>query len=273
MRGEFLDVHGSRLYYYAAGSRGVGEPVILLHGFPSSGHLWRDVVPLLPAGHRIIVVDLLGYGRSDPVRGEKVDVQGHAGRIVAVLDELGVDRAAVVGHELGGGVAQSLAVDSPARVSRLCLVSSVAFNAWPIRILRVARRLMPITRLMSQSLLRSFIRSELIRGFADREAGSHDLDVFLRAFESSDGRETLIAHLSALECSATRALAPRLKDVRVPTAIVWGANDPLLSRGVGERLQSTISGSTLTVVPGARHFVPLDKPHAVAAAVTALLAR
>ena len=66
MRGEFVDVGGARLYYYAAGSRGAGEPIVLIHGFPTSSHLWRDVVPLLPTGRRVVVLDLLGYGRSDP---------------------------------------------------------------------------------------------------------------------------------------------------------------------------------------------------------------
>src|SRR4051812_35521915 len=273
MRGEFLDIDGARVYYYAAGSRGAGEPIVLIHGFPTSGHLWRDVVPLLPAGHRVVVADLLGFGRSDPARDFAMDVRAHASRTVAVLDELGIDRACFVGHELGGGVAQSLAVDWPQRVSRICLVNSVAFGAWPTRALRLARRLMPITRLLSQSVLRSFLRSELIRGFADRDVGAHDLDVFLRAFESSDGRDSLIAQMAALEPSVTKAIASQLGAVKVPVAIVWGADDPFFSRRVGERLADAIPGSSLTVVPDARHFVPRDAPHAVAQATTTLLSR
>ena len=73
MRGEFIDVNGARLYYYAAGSRGVGEPVVFLHGFPTSSHLWTEVVPLVPKGHRVVVVDLLGYGRSDRPAGRDSD--------------------------------------------------------------------------------------------------------------------------------------------------------------------------------------------------------
>ena len=65
MRGEFVDVGGVRLYYFAAGTRGEGEPIIFLHGFPTSSHLWSSVVTLVPKGHRVVVVDLLGYGRSD----------------------------------------------------------------------------------------------------------------------------------------------------------------------------------------------------------------
>src|SRR5690348_870952 len=130
MRGEFLDLSGARLYYYAAGTRGVGIPVLFIHGFPTSGHLWSEVVPLMPRGHRIVVLDLLGYGRSDRPLKRAVDVRAHAERVVAFLDELRIQRACVVGHGVGGGIAQSLAIRHPARVSHLCLIDSVAFDRW-----------------------------------------------------------------------------------------------------------------------------------------------
>jgi len=73
MRGEFLDLSGARLYYYAAGTRGAGVPVVFIHGFPTSSHLWNDVVPLMPQGHRLVVLDLLGFGRSDRPLTRPVD--------------------------------------------------------------------------------------------------------------------------------------------------------------------------------------------------------
>ncbi|OYV71691.1 MAG: hypothetical protein B7Z72_06375 [Gemmatimonadetes bacterium 21-71-4] len=108
MRGEFVDVGGARLYYYAAGTRGAGEPLVLIHGFPTSGHLWSEVVPLLPPGHRTVVLDLLGYGRSDRPGGAGLAVQAHADRVLALMDALHIGEAALVGHGVGGGVAQSL---------------------------------------------------------------------------------------------------------------------------------------------------------------------
>src|SRR5438270_10834746 len=97
MRGEFVDVGGVRLYYYAAGTRGVGEPVIFLHGFPTSGHLWTDVIPLMPAGHRLVVLELLGYGRSDPPNGRSLTLRAHADRVGALMDALWIALAGGVG--------------------------------------------------------------------------------------------------------------------------------------------------------------------------------
>src|SRR4249919_1228542 len=161
VRGEFVDLDGARLYYYAAGTRGVGEPVVFLHGFPASGHLWSDVIPLMPAGHRLVVVDLLGYGRSDPPNGRPLTLRAHAARVVALMDALGIARACVVGHELGGGVAQAMAIDAPTRVSRLALVDSVAFSGWPSRDVRVARALLRLTRRVAPRWLLAVLRADL----------------------------------------------------------------------------------------------------------------
>src|SRR3954467_437852 len=131
MRGEFLDLSGARLYYYAAGTRGAGVPVVFIHGFPTSSHLWNDVVPLMPQGHRLVVLDLLGFGRSDRPLTRAVDARAHAQRLIEVFDELQINRACVVGHGFGGGVAQALAIDHADRVSHLGLVDSAAFAHWP----------------------------------------------------------------------------------------------------------------------------------------------
>src|SRR4051812_26594452 len=103
MRGEFIDLSRARVYYYAARTRGTGVPVVFLHGFPTSSHLWNGVVPFMPVGHRLVVLDLLGYGRSDRPLHHPVDIRAHAERVVLLLDELRVRRACLVGHGLGGG--------------------------------------------------------------------------------------------------------------------------------------------------------------------------
>jgi pimeloyl-ACP methyl ester carboxylesterase len=272
MRGEFLDLGGVRLYYYAAGSRGAGEPIVLLHGFPTSAHLWSDVVRCLPAGHRVVVLDLLGFGRSDPPgNGAAVDIRSHGERVVAVMDRLGINFACLVGHDVGGGIAQSVAVRHPHRVSRLCLVDSVAFDAWPTNAVKLARAMLPLTRHLPASWISQIVRADLLRGFVDADKGAHDVDVYLRPFCDSNGRDALLAHLTALNDAETMAVAGRLKDVVSPTAIVWGERDPFLPVELAHRLHGAIPRSTIEIVPEARHFLPEESPHVVAAAIARLL--
>ncbi len=273
MRGEFIDLGGTRLYYYAAGTRGAGEPVVFLHGFPTSSHLWRDVVPLVPAGHRVVVVDLLGYGRSDKPDGRDVSIKGHAERVVQLFDALRIERAAVVGHDVGGGIAQYLAVRYPTRASRICLIDSVGFDDWPTRDVKMAKASLPLTRFLPTTWILGIVRSDLQRGYAEHERGQHSIEQYLRPFATPEGRGVLVEHLVALDPAETLALSKRLKDVVAPTAIIWGAHDPFLPTALAKRLHDAIPGSTLDVVPDVRHFTPEEAPETVGTVIAKWLER
>jgi pimeloyl-ACP methyl ester carboxylesterase len=271
MRGEFLDLAGHRLYYYAAGTRGAGEPVLFLHGFPTSSYLWNAVVRCMPEGHRLIVLDQLGYGRSDRPEGTSVSVSAHGERALAVLDTLQVTEACIVGHDLGGAVAQWIAVHAPTRVTRLVLVSSVGLDGWPRWRTRTAQAFAAVARRLPAPLVAGEAHASLLRGFADPNEGRHALDQFLRPFASPVGRAALLAHLDAQRSGETATLA--LGAVRAPTVIVHGAHDPFVPLALGRRLQAAIHGATLDVLPDGSHFLPLDAPDRIAASVGALLAR
>jgi pimeloyl-ACP methyl ester carboxylesterase len=263
MRGEFVDVGGTRLYYYAAGSRGAGEPIVLIHGFPTSSHLWRDVVPLLPSGRRVVVLDLLGFGRSDRPTEHDLSIKGHAERVIALLDALRIQYAAIVGHDLGGGIAQYLAVRHPTRVERLCLIDSVGFDEWPTRQIRMAKATLPLTRHLPTTWILSALRSEMERGYAEEARGARSIDIYIRPFCSPEGRDVLVEHLEALDPEETVALAPRLGEIMAPTAVITGAHDPFLMPHVARQLHEAIPHSTLDVIPDVRHFTPEESPDAI----------
>jgi len=264
MRGEFVEVGGARLYYYAAGTRGKGEPILLLHGFPASSHLWREVVPHLPAGHRIVVSDLLGYGRSDRPGDHDLSIRGHAHRVIGLMDALSIKRTAIVGHDLGGGIAQHLAVEHAARVSRLALVSSVAFDAWPPRELKLAKGALAFARKMPAKPLMSALRRALKGAYEEQERGAHSVEMYLRPFETPGGKEALIAHVEALDEKETMDLASDLKQISLPTVVIWGGADPFMPVAVAKKLQKAIPGATLAVLPDVMHYPPETAPETVA---------
>lgn len=275
MRGEFVDLGGTQIYYYAAGSRGAGEPVILLHGFPTSSRLWQGVVRDFPAGHRLVVVDLPGYGRSDPGnagRGHATSAT-HAAAVLALFDDLAITKACVVGHGLGGGVAQALAVQWPDRVSALALVSSNAFGVKPARMARMARVLGPLARHAPPGLLAGLVHGGVRRGFADADRSRLTLDTCLHAFTTPIGRTALAGHLTALDRCDTAQWSARLGELRVPTAVIWGQADPFFPIAHGERLAAAIPGATFDVIPGAAHFVPEDSPDQLRRVLDGLLTR
>jgi pimeloyl-ACP methyl ester carboxylesterase len=269
-----VDVGGQRLYYYAAGTRGDGVPVILLHGFPTSSRLWHAVVRDFPLGHRLVVCDLPGYGRSESSAAEpRCDALASA--ILALLDDLRVDRACIVGHGLGGGIAQAITVRAPSRVSHLALIDSAAFGAAPRRMARFARRLLPFATWLPSGLLAGLVQGSVRAGFADPERSRLTLDTCLHPFTTPHGRDALVRHLRAFASCDTSTLsaqcAERCIALGIPVAILWGANDPFYPVGLAAQLHAALPHATLEIVPGAKHFLPEDAPDRVVAMIGRLL--
>jgi pimeloyl-ACP methyl ester carboxylesterase len=272
VRGEFIDLSGARLYYYAAGTRGSGNPVVFIHGFPTSGHLWSEVVSLMPPGHRVVVLDLLGYGRSDRPLSRAVDAGAHADRVVALLDELRIERACIVGHGFGGGVAQCIAVRHAGRVSHLALIDSIAFDRWPIARLRVSRALLPLAPLVPPAFLLSRLRREVERGFGDRVRAARSIDVYMRPFTGPEGALALAAHVKGLS-AGDRNVHARLSSLDIPAVVVWGRRDRVLPLDTGRALADRIPHATLDTIADGHHFTPEETPRQVADAIAALLRR
>lgn len=262
MRGEFVDLAGKRLYYYAAGTRGTGVPIVLVHGFPTSSRLWHSVARDFPDGHRLVIVDLPGFGRSEADNGP-LDCATHAQALRALLDDLRIDRACLVGHGMGGGVVQRLAVDSPERVSHLALLDSAAFGIKPRRLGGLARKLGSLARFLPPGLLAGLVHGAVRRGFAVPERSRITLDTCLQPFTTEAGRGQLQRHLASLDHCDTGSITPRLTALAIPTAIMWGADDPFYPVVLAERLQAAIPHATLDVIPGASHFTPEDAPDRV----------
>jgi pimeloyl-ACP methyl ester carboxylesterase len=277
VRGEFVDVGGVRLYYYAAGTRGAGEPVLLLHGFPTSSYLWSDVVPRLPAGHRVIVPDLLGFGRSEPPRPGQLDsdltVGGHAQRVTQLLDVLNVGEACIVGHGFSAAVALAVAMRHPQRVTRLGLINAVTSASWPSRDAMVANAVSALAPALPRGLPLWFARRALRRGFADPALATHSADHYLRGFRAAGGHAVLLAHLRALTRAAFAhppVVTSQSPGRPVPTARMWGDRDRVLPIAAGRALHGYIPHATLDVVSGG-HFAPEESPAQVAAIITRLL--
>lgn len=261
------------MYYYAAGTRGAGVPVVFVHGFPTSSHLWGDVVPLMPPGHRLVIVDLLGYGRSDRPLGHAVDIDAHAERMVALLDELRIQRACIVGHGMGGGIAQALTLGHPHRVSSLCLIDSAPLDRPPVKLSRFAFVVLAMAGVLPTSAMLATLHHELRRGYIDGPRAEHSIDLYLRPFRDAPGRTAMLAHLRSLARSQTPSSLQRPSSISVPTSLIWGQRDRLVPLLLGQRLQASIPAATLDIIPEARHFTPEESPQRVTEVIAALLAR
>lgn len=263
MRGEFIDVNGVRMYYYAAGTRGAGAPLLLVHGFATSGYLWQHVVPLVPPGYRTIVVDIAGHGRSEaPARAPTV--AEHASLIAGLLVALRVERTHVAAHGLGCEIALALARIQPSLVVSLLLANASASSDRPAA---VPNRFSALHAAAAAGMVRTanyLLTRKLVGGYVDRERGARTLARHLDRYQSSEDVRALASHIRVLARETVLSL-PRT----APIAVVHGADDPFVDAG---RLRSRFAGvKELLELPGERHFLPEEAPETVAAMLTSLL--
>ncbi len=237
---------------------GEGEPVLLLHGIPTWSFLYADVIPLLEPHCRVIAPDFLGHGWSD--RRDRFDrsLIAQTDAVLALLDALGIERATVVGHDTGGGVALILAIDHPERVARLVLSNVVAYDSWPIGDMIALSD--PSWRAKSVSQVVDFVAEGLSEGI-------HNVDRLTPAFREGivapyadeEGKISLIRNASALNTNHTMALVDRHREITAPTLLLWGQHDPWQTIGDGERLAEEIPDAQLVRVE-ASHWIPQDAP-------------
>jgi pimeloyl-ACP methyl ester carboxylesterase len=279
MRGEFIDVGGARLYYYAGGSRGAGEPVLLIHGFPTSSFLWSRVVPLVPNGHRMVVPDLFGFGRSDSAgldtSGSALAPSGHARRLLRLLDVLGIEQAAVIGHGMGATIALEMCAVGMQRVTRLGLINPITPLSRHALTSPLLRGVVPMFRALPNRVLLTVLRRRLGRLYGDPAGREPTLDHYLRPFRDPQGGARLLAHMRVLSTSVAsgeetaRARFAAAAPDR-PTAIIYGDRDPLLPKSAAEQITTHLGGARLYQVAGG-HFSPEESPEQVAAALGDLL--
>lgn len=264
-----IEVGGCRLNVWEAGNS--GPTVLLVHGIPTNHLLWHDVVPVVCGSARVLAVDLLGYGDSDPSGDRPVDLAAQAALLLQLLDVLGVDRAVVVGHDLGGGIAQILATTSTDRIAGLGIVNGVCYDGWPVPAVRAMKAVWPVVRRLPPAVLTAGLRPGLRSLFVHRDRAGAFVDRFLGPWARPGGPAQFARHLRSLDSVYTRTVAPFLPRLALPAEVVWGRRDSQLDPAYGQRLADDLPGSRLTWVEDASHFVPGDRPDVVAEAVLRLV--
>ncbi|WP_104525912.1 alpha/beta fold hydrolase [Blastococcus atacamensis] len=268
-RAHLVEVGARRLNVWSAGDS--GPPVLLVHGIPTNHRLWVDVVPRLCAHARVFAVDMLGYGDSMDADGHPVDLAAQAALLADLLDVLGLERAVVVGHDLGGGVAQIVATTSSARVAGLGIVDGVCYDGWPVPFIRAMKAAWPLVGQLPPAALGAGLRPALRTLFAHRERSGPFIDSFVQPWTRPGAPRQLAAHLRSLDSVYTQTVAPFLPRLDVPAEVVWGRLDHQLKPAYGQRLADDIPGARLTVVDDASHFAPADRPDVVSDAVLRLV--
>ena len=269
---EFVEAAGLRLHVRQSGALGAHTDVpvvILLHGFGSSLHTWEPWAQKLAATHRVIRLDLPGAGLTgaDPT-GDYSDLRS-VQILAALMDHLGIARATLVGHSMGGRLAWRFAAQQPARVDKLVLVAPDGFASPGFEYGKAPEVTAPV-RLMQYALPKALLRMSLAPAYADPVRMTEETVTRYHDMMLAPGvRTALIARMQQL---VLQDPLPFLQRIQAPTLLLWGEKDAMIPLAHAQDYLRAIPNVKLVVIPGVGHLPHEETPADSLPAVQAFLA-
>jgi pimeloyl-ACP methyl ester carboxylesterase len=254
-----------------------GPPVTLIHGFPTSSHDWSAVVPaLVQAGHRVMTLDLLGFGASEKPKLHTYSIHEQADLVEALWSSLGIGQTALVAHDYGVSVAQELLARDPGRVTRAAWLNGGLYPALnrPLAIQRLLHS--PLGKVLGPLSTERTFRMSMgkILGRPVGEETLHDMWLALSAGGGRWVQHRLLEYIADRKVHAARWEAA-LESYPGPTLFIWGPADPVSGAPLLERLRARIPDAQFVVLdepPITGHYPQLENPEAVSDALMKFLA-
>lgn len=263
-----VEVRGAQLRVREEGS-GDALPLVFVHGYGSRLEAWRAVQPALAQGRRTVSFDQRGFGLSERT-AQGYGPKEHAADLLALMDALHLERAVLVAHSYGAGVALQAALDAPARVAGVVLVSPFALEEQRNSTLRWAQ-VPGLGEWMYATSFRGFSGEKYQLAFADggRFATLAALDE-VEAMQALPGTDA--AALATVRAMDYRDAEQRYRDVKVPVRVVWGEADRVTPIRTLPRFAEHLPQASFVRVPGVGHMPSWEAPGVVVEAVQAVLA-
>ncbi|HEY1276305.1 MAG TPA: alpha/beta hydrolase [Thermoleophilaceae bacterium] len=264
------DVGGMKLNYVDIGPTGVApdrperEPVVFVHGLGGQWQNWLENIPRVALERRVIAPDLPGFGISEPPPG-KMSIPGYGSCVDALCDQLGLGEVAMVGNSMGGFITAEVAIQFPARVSRLVLVSAAGISSAEsarapiLTVGRVAAALATYAVARYRSLASRAMTRQFSLALVARHPALLRADLTYEGFYKGGGKPGLV---DALRANLEYDFRERLPDVRVPTLIVWGEKDSVIPVRDAQEYERLIPDSRKLVMRDTGHVPMAERPTA-----------
>jgi pimeloyl-ACP methyl ester carboxylesterase len=267
----FLDIDGMQVHVRDEGPRDDPSPIVFLHGFGSSLHAWDGWAEALRDKRRVVRLDLPGFGLTGPSPDRVYSSERDIAVTLAVLDKLGIARCVLGGNSLGGSVSWHTALAHPSRVEKLILVDASGYpskeTSMPIGtyILRVPG----LPWLMQHTLPRSLVAQGMRNVWGEPSRVTPEM--IERSFELTAREGNRRALLDRVSQRKPSTAFERIRELKLPTLIVWGGRDRLVPPDNAERFHRDIAGSMLVVFDDLGHAPEEEDPVRTVAAVKRFL--
>ena len=266
-------VHYDLSYIVQGAEYGTDGAIVLLHDLVAGAFAWEAVLPQLASlGRAVYAIDMLGYGQSAHPWPADTSPWGHADTLNFLLRSLNLTNVVLVGHGLGGGVAQILAtrlfhehVAALVLVDSICYLDAFAEN-WPLPDMKKRQDFDAPKHTEVEDLMHD-LRATLPNAVVDTKRFDNVLDNYIEPWNSEVGKEVLLQHIRLLVPWYVNSVSSDLKTMGKPTLLIWGEQDQIVPVHYGQRLHRDIPESTLVIVPNAGHLILFDAADAVASAL------
>jgi len=238
---------------------GEGPPLLLIHGMAGSWQSWLANIPELGRRHRVIAVDLPGFGGSEPLAPGSA-FGAYAGRLEALLDELGIPSVAVFGHSLGGLVALELAAASPRRVRCAVLVSGGGADLTPVRLSAIQLTFWLFKLVMSVPGMSALVRRSPLGRLLLRPAVYDSRSVPRELLREMIPRTVGAGFMDGVRLGGQGLRALDVSTVSAPVLLAWGREDHILPLSAGHQLEARLREARLVVFDKVGHCAMFEAP-------------
>ncbi len=266
-------IHYNLSYVVQGAANGTDGAIVLLHDLLGGAFSWDGILSQLAGLQRAVyAIDLLGYGLSDHPWPADTSVWGHADALALLLEQLDLTNIVLVGHGLGGGIAQILATRlSVKRVAALVLIETICYEHafapdWPLPDMQKSQDPELPNTVNHADTVRE-LRETLPNAVVNTRAFASVLDQYIEPWNSHVGKEVLYQHVRLLVPYYVNSVSSDLKKLNIPVQIIWGEKDQQNPIQLAARLHREIPTSSLAIIPDAGHLVLFDAPAAVASSL------
>jgi pimeloyl-ACP methyl ester carboxylesterase len=249
---------GARIYYTVQGE---GTPMMLIHGYPLNGGLFRDNVAALAANYQVIVPDLRGFGQSE-APSDQASIEIYAQDMIAVMDELGVQTAVIAGMSMGGMTAFEMYRQAPERFAGLVLIDTAHTAPMPGEAGLWTGTAQQAREMGVESLVNS-LTPDMLTGVT--RSSNAELVTYLGGLIKQASLEGAVGGANAL--AARPDSTSTLSTITVPTLIVVGKEDSLTPIEIAQQMNQAIGSSTLVTVDGTSHAAVIEGAETVNQAI------
>ncbi|MCW9034578.1 MAG: alpha/beta hydrolase [Rhodospirillales bacterium] len=265
---DFTTIGDHQIAYRRSGK---GEPVLLVHGVASYSFLWQPIIDNLEEYYDIIAPDLLGCGESDKPSDVDHSIAAQAKIMIGVIDNLGINRFHLVGHDIGGGIAQIMAVKYPDRLLDMTLINSVGYDYWPIQLIKTMQ--VPILTQIARSSINPVIFHQMIRHgvFHKKNLSKDILDKFWEPLKQPEGKAGFFNLIRSINNDLLMDIIDEIKQITLPTLLIRGTADTYLDRAILDNLKRDIPHARLEDIHEGGHFIQLDQADRVSSLLKSFL--